>query len=52
MKKRHYKYILFVLPDFVQAFTAFIVFIFNPLGLGPEPDRVLSESFFSTRLKT
>jgi len=25
-----------------------ISFIFNPLGLGPEPDRVLSREFFST----
>ncbi|VAX18156.1 Cardiolipin synthetase [hydrothermal vent metagenome] len=29
-------------------FTALIQFIFNPLGLGPEPDSVLKESFFTT----
>jgi cardiolipin synthase len=45
MNKRHYKYLLFVLITFA-AFTAFIIFIFNPFGLGPEPDRVLSEMFF------
>ncbi len=30
------------------VFTALIQFVFNPLGLGPEPDRVLKESFFTT----
>lgn len=28
--------------------TAAVIFVFNPLGLGPEPETVLSHSFFDT----
>jgi len=28
--------------------TAAVVFVFNPMGLGPEPETVLSHEFFAT----
>jgi cardiolipin synthase len=42
--KRRIKFFIAVLS--LAVFTAFIVFIFNPLGLGPEPMTVLPQSFF------
>ena len=30
----------------LAAFVAAFVFVFNPLGLGPEPEKVLQDSFF------
>jgi cardiolipin synthase len=46
MKKRRYK-LLFSSVLFLAVLTAIIVFIFNPLGLGPEPQQVLSANFFN-----
>ena len=48
MNKRHYKYLFSALLTFA-ALAAFILFIFNPFGLGPEPHSVLSEHFFSVQ---
>lgn len=50
MKKRRYTLLILSL-FFLAVLTAIIVFIFNPLGLGPEPQQVLSASFFNSPAK-
>jgi len=42
------KLFLIILSCFlVVAVIATVQFIFNPMGLGPEPDTVLPDAFFS-----
>ena len=50
MKRRHkIIFLIFVIIIFLLAST--ISFVFNPLGLGPEPDIILSHGFFDEPAK-
>ena len=50
MKRRH-KIIFLISGIFILLLAGAISFVFNPLGLGPEPDTVLSRDFFSEPAK-
>ena len=45
--KRNRRIKFFAAVVYLTVFTAFFDFIFNPLGLGPEPETVLPQSFFA-----
>ena len=49
--KRHKKVILLIFAIFLLLLAGAISFVFNPLGLGPEPDMVLSRDFFNEPAK-
>ena len=49
--KRRKKIIFLISGIFILLLASAISFVFNPLGLGPEPDIVLSRDFFSEPAK-
>ena len=49
--KRRNKIIFLISATFILLLTSAISFVFNPLGLGPEPDIVLSREFFNEPAK-
>jgi cardiolipin synthase len=46
--KLHPKVKLFIFTPAIVLLVSVFVFVFNPLGLGPEPETVLPQSFFET----
>jgi hypothetical protein len=49
--KRRKKIIFLISAIFILLLASAISFVFNPLGLGPEPDIVLSRDFFDEPAK-
>ena len=49
--KRHNKIIFLISVIFILLLASTISFVFNPLGLGPEPDIVLPRDFFNEPAK-